>query len=284
MGILSDIGGSLFGFAADAWGAHENRQHSARMARLQRNWEEKMSNTAVQRRVQDLGKAGLNPMLAFMGSGVGGMAASTPPGAAGGPGGDSAIGSRAASAFQQARLNSANIESVKQATVESGARTAETVQKTKALALDNYMKEVGPLTTSAQGAQVDLDLRKQALENARLDSFHKGVSIEQAVRDYEQSGVMNPLLIKAQQYANEALRLNVPVKEVIAELAKLGGSAVRWYAEQLQNNVKPGTANSAMELARGKVTEFLEAVSEGGYIGDAWRWLKEKRGTGSVVR
>lgn len=73
----SDMGwGALIGAAAGVGGGLLGNYLNSREMRKQREWMERMSNSAHQREVQDLRNAGLNPIL----SATGGNGASTPQG------------------------------------------------------------------------------------------------------------------------------------------------------------------------------------------------------------
>jgi len=66
MGWLSDNSGGLLSLI----GGNINNKANAKQAKLNRQWQERMSNSAHQRQVKDLRAAGLNPILSAGGSGA----------------------------------------------------------------------------------------------------------------------------------------------------------------------------------------------------------------------
>lgn len=75
-GILGSLGSALIGGGLSIFGGERRNQAAGRAARRQMDFQERMSETAHQREIEDLKAAGLNPILS-----AGGAGASSPGGA-----------------------------------------------------------------------------------------------------------------------------------------------------------------------------------------------------------
>lgn len=128
------IGGSVI----DAWSASSANKANSREARRNREFQERMSNTAHQREVKDLHLAGLNPILSAT------KGASTPGGA-----------------------------QAKHIPITSGS--ANTALSTMRLIQEVKNLKSSKLKTDAETRNLDLDSGKKALENKSYSLVSKGV-------------------------------------------------------------------------------------------------------------
>lgn len=164
--IVGALAGPVVGGLFSAMGQRDANQANRKLAKKQQQFQERMSNTAVQRRMADLDAAGINPILA------GRYDASTPPGQMATMGSELGAGVQGAHTAAQMKVMAEQIKNIMQDTSLKKSQS-EYVQSQDALAQaqtnSEILRALG-ITTANQIAELDRQVKALGIPSVKAES------------------------------------------------------------------------------------------------------------------
>jgi hypothetical protein len=215
---VSSLLGSAVGAAGSYFGTQSQNSANAAQAQAQMDFQRDMSGTAYQRAVQDMQKAGLNPMLAYSQGG-----ATTPAGAM------------------------AQMQNVLGNATTSGTQAYQTVAQANQAIAQSKQIEAQTELTSNQTDNVRADTLNKLDENPNIRAQYKQILADTFMKNEigKTSSAQAAQALASSRYSNELTRLaktgsapssNKPIYQDLKQIAKEAYSASG--AEKLVNNYR----------------------------------------------